>query len=1459
MTDIHAIMSLINTAIREEGSIFIRYRDYHGNLTDRMISPLEWSSNDKVIAFCHLRKAERNFNVRNIVDISNEPFSEMTIPNLERNSQEFQSTARPQVIPTPARQPVRPPVKRTAFSRVTSADDWSDLLSYYRDCLNFEYQHQFSFYKKELQLVKMPDEEVYSFLSGKNYLEYKYNQMGEELRNFFDTRNNSNKQLCFGKSFVCLSSGEITPLLFVPINIDNSVRDRVVLKPDELCLSYASLLKLDFSSEEVADFIQEYEDLLDSKPTLMEMENYVVKSLSERLTRPLPVFSHEDYSLEAIGDYSIYDGTGFFWADSRFTGNLIKELEDLKEPKYWFEVPNFLPGLFNAIPEHRHAPAPDFIEDQKFYVTDINTQQRKAAQAVADHPITIITGPPGTGKSQLVLNLIAQAYWLGQKVLFASHNNKAVDVVMERLQGEINFQGAIRTGSRENRKRAVEQMESALNQIHTPDISGYQQKYQEGKITLQKTHDTLQQVRDLLGKLQSYQTEKEGVLEHVPFAWRENFNQMNFPVNEQEKTRVLEVLSELSENFRLLAHQRQKLVDSIRDIFSNKEMQASSLRPFVEYELRWGQFGEGLLHKEDFSSLGEVRAYCNSWRNVLQTLLIKKDLIDLTQAHRQIKQNIETNSNLLNEEQNGIVLELSDKSDVELRLLEQRLLEAQSKTDQLNNNRFSWLQKLFISLGVINPKKIITKQLQLIQGDLGLTTLTTVDKGDELEGTNENLQVLKMIVDTGKLLQKETAVQEKINKVTSQQADMEKLIPQEIVNEFDRLNLAELSFDTLKDALFAIEQTAEKHEGELANHIQRAISFFIKNEELLTVISSIQKLDEISEVKGTFGLHEENSEQQAFDWAHLWRMAIALWEINSVIFHSQAQLDELPPENQAFEEYQNASKSLFQVAGDLMRETWFKRAAESPNDTLVGTEKYISAVKQLNELNWGRDRDLYSFLKEQERRNFPHAIKMFPIWAITNLTARTNFPLDSELFDLVIVDEASQCDIPSVIPLLYRAKKVVIIGDPNQLRHVASLNANLNEQIGAKYGVGLDSYSYTALSLYDLGARSVGQHPGAILLDEHYRSDPRIITFSNEEFYGNQLVIKTDLTRRGYSKEFLNTRGGVCWIDVRGEYRKPANGSAENLAELRQIQELLPRVIKALDENGYKRATIGIVTPFRPQENLLRNWLQNHPNSNRIRSGTAHQFQGDECDVMIFSPVLSDGIPEGTLGWLENTANLLNVAITRARVSLIIVGDLEFCLHQLNVRSRYHKLAKYVKERLGQAYSSLNEIPLLNGKKVEIVGTILDPSNPEHNRITLTRFIASCQEYVYWIDPYFSSEIIDLFDELYEKEPYPNLKTIKLLTAERQIKHFNGKPPAIRTESIDNLAEYLKEFGVNFEMRVLPGEDLPHDRYLYHDGGAINMPPFAGAFGVHRHLSEYVHTSTTVKLFEEHWKKAIPL
>ncbi|MBV5323247.1 hypothetical protein JZU51_00475, partial [bacterium] len=88
----------------------------------------------------------------------------------------------------------------------------------------------------------------------------------------------------------------------------------------------------------------------------------------------------------------------------------------------------------------------------------------------------------------------------------------------------------------------------------------------------------------------------------------------------------------------------------------------------------------------------------------------------------------------------------------------------------------------------------------------------------------------------------------------------------------------------------------------------------------------------------------------------------------------------------------------------------------------------------LNDLATGMvTRDLqttaYNMLQEQLPRLFHH----FPCWAVTSLSAGSRIPLLPAIFDLIVIDEASQSDIPSSIPLLFRSRRAGVVGDPHQL------------------------------------------------------------------------------------------------------------------------------------------------------------------------------------------------------------------------------------------------------------------------------------------------------------------------------------------------------------------------------------------------------------------------------------------
>ena len=290
---------------------------------------------------------------------------------------------------------------------------------------------------------------------------------------------------------------------------------------------------------------------------------------------------------------------------------------------------------------------------------------------------------------------------------------------------------------------------------------------------------------------------------------------------------------------------------------------------------------------------------------------------------------------------------------------------------------------------------------------------------------------------------------------------------------------------------------------------------------------------------------------------------------------------------------------------------------------------------------------------------FPHVAKHLPAWAVTSLSASGRLPRKRGEFDFVVIDEASQCDIASAIPLLYRAKRAVIIGDPKQLPHISRISSAEDRFLVARHGL-LDSranWAYRANSLYDL-ASSLAGPAQIIMLRDHFRSHPAIIGFSNAAFYDGRLRMATrlDSLRRPQrmATQSLRDLAERCW-----KGRATSGGGAVNPAEAEAVVGQLRRLVLDLGYTG----SVGVVSPFRAQADRIRQLVQrddilsNCLHAQGFLADTANGFQGDERDVMLFSPVVSDQTPPGALWFLRNEPNLFNVAITRARAALIVVGD----------------------------------------------------------------------------------------------------------------------------------------------------------------------------------------------------------
>ncbi len=167
---------------------------------------------------------------------------------------------------------------------------------------------------------------------------------------------------------------------------------------------------------------------------------------------------------------------------------------------------------------------------------------------------------------------------------------------------------------------------------------------------------------------------------------------------------------------------------------------------------------------------------------------------------------------------------------------------------------------------------------------------------------------------------------------------------------------------------------------------------------------------------------------------------------------------------------------------------------------------------------------------------------------------------------------------------------------------------------------------------------------------------------------------------------------------------------------------------------------------------------------------------------MVFSPVLGPGLREGSLRWLQTTRNLLNVAVTRARIGLIVVGDWEFC-HNLPLEHCFRSLADYAAVQPERVVSEIKELSFITAGEVKIVGTIVGPVKREYARTTLRRFISSCFDYVWWVDTYFDNRVFELLWDVFQDADV-KIRDVRLLAAEAAFESADDRPPYLTEEQL---------------------------------------------------------------------------
>ena len=337
-----------------------------------------------------------------------------------------------------------------------------------------------------------------------------------------------------------------------------------------------------------------------------------------------------------------------------------------------------------------------------------------------------------------------------------------------------------------------------------------------------------------------------------------------------------------------------------------------------------------------------------------------------------------------------------------------------------------------------------------------------------------------------------------------------------------------------------------------------------------------------------------------------------------------------------------------QTVREKLASSYLNTLKENNLSTLVNTQRK-SLLAFNKALRSRTSKSQFEFFNEID---YVPLLSAFPVWLVSLNMLHRVLPLNAEMFDLVIIDEATQCNISSCFPALYRAKRAMVVGDTKQLKHYSFLSKAKESQFLSKNELKADMngvLSYRDNSILDLALNALDSHKQVAFLDEHFRSKPELIHFSNQQFYQKKLKIM---------QHRPCTSSGHLYIErVQGTRNK----AGINHLEAEQVILSIRRQVDKNIKSGIAHS-IGVISPFRKQAEHISKEIESHFSENeitqyKIRAATPFGFQGEERDIILISFSIDDDATRAAA--YLNKEDVFNVAITRARQKQILFVSID--------------------------------------------------------------------------------------------------------------------------------------------------------------------------------------------------------
>lgn len=283
-------------------------------------------------------------------------------------------------------------------------------------------------------------------------------------------------------------------------------------------------------------------------------------------------------------------------------------------------------------------------------------------------------------------------------------------------------------------------------------------------------------------------------------------------------------------------------------------------------------------------------------------------------------------------------------------------------------------------------------------------------------------------------------------------------------------------------------------------------------------------------------------------------------------------------------------------------------------------------------------------------------------------------PLEKELFDIIIIDEASQVSIAQAFPALIRAKKVIVLGDKRQFGNVKTANASkeqnttyfarVRKALEEEKGKSIDVFLEERLNALNITNSVMDFMEGVsnytVMLKKHFRGYPEMISFSSKYFYSNALQpMKIRGKLISEVLEFVQLDGGK-FIEL---YQNTNDNEADYI---------ISRMIEQLENEDYR--SVAVITPFTKQQEWISRKVADHPRYRdfidklKFRSFTFDSCQGEERDIIYYSFVATEEqdklwsiFPTSLYKQLEEELDKskkmqrLNVGFSRGKEKLVFV------------------------------------------------------------------------------------------------------------------------------------------------------------------------------------------------------------